>query len=127
MSKPRYKGLKTRIHCRDFDSSLAFYGEVLGLRLVRQWHSGSDRGAIFALGEQPGDAYLELGEDSQLPQRPESGSLSLQLQVADCAETALRLKERWPCRGPVDRPWQSRYLYLQDPDGLQVILFDGEI
>jgi len=28
-------------------------------------------------------------------------------------------------RGPIQRPWGSRYAYLSDPNGIQVILFEG--
>ena len=126
-SKPRYGALKTRIHCRDFEQSLAFYRDILGLSLLKQWHSGADRGAILTLGGLDGDAFVELGEDLTLAPRQNNSGLSLQLQVTDAADMARQLQGRWPFRGPVARPWHSRYLYLEDPEGLQIILFDGEI
>jgi catechol 2,3-dioxygenase-like lactoylglutathione lyase family enzyme len=44
----------------DFERSLRFYAESLGLHVYRQWGSGSTRGVVFFLG----GGFLELSGSS---------------------------------------------------------------
>jgi hypothetical protein len=34
-------------------------------------------------------------------------------------------EERFTARGPVYRPWGSRYLFFSDPNGVSVVVFSG--
>ena len=45
----------------DFERSLRFYAESLGLHVYRQWGSGSTRGVVFFLG----GGLLELSGSSR--------------------------------------------------------------
>ena len=45
----------------DFDCSLQFYAESLGLHVYREWGSGSTRGVVFFLG----GGFLELSVSSR--------------------------------------------------------------
>lgn len=118
-------GMKTRIETPQFDESVAFYTELVGLTVVESWDEGADRGAILALGDSPtGQAFLELAPTA-LPKSHDA--ISLQFRVTDIDAVAERLRDRWPFRGPEQRPWGSTYLYLKDPAGVRVILYEGEL
>ena len=37
-----------------------------------------------------------------------------------------RLEDVVDFEGPIDRPWGNRYLFLRDPSGLRVVLYEGD-
>lgn len=49
--------------------------------------------------------------------------MGIQIRTHDVQYWANKLEGKCPLKGPVGRPWGSKYLYLRDPDNLQVILF----
>ena len=57
--------LSSRVLLRptDFERSLRFYAETLGLHIYREWGSGSTRGVVFFLG----GGFLELSGTSDAP------------------------------------------------------------
>jgi catechol 2,3-dioxygenase-like lactoylglutathione lyase family enzyme len=113
--------MKTRIDTNAFDESLTFYRDIIGLPLVSAWDEAGDRGVI--LGGDGG--YVELGfVDTPTT---DMGGLSLQFQVDDIEAFAVSVGDRWDHRGPEVRPWGSIYVYLTDPNGVAIIVFEGEI
>jgi hypothetical protein len=48
--------------------------------------------------------------------------MDLQVLTSDVDYWANKLKGRISIRGPVDRPWGAKYLYLHDPDNLKAII-----
>lgn len=118
-------GLKTRIETPLLTQSVGFYTEYLEMTVLESWDGENDAGAILGLGSSiQGEAFLELAR-SEIP-RDYSG-LSLQFRVRDVAAFADRLRPHLAFRGPVPRPWGSKYLYLQDPSGIQIILYEGKL
>ena len=118
-------GMKTRIETQKFDESIAFYTELVGLTVIDSWDEEGDRGAILGLdGMKDGQAFLELAPTAETEAH---GAISLQFRVDDIDVVAERLKGRWEFRGPEVRPWGSTYLYLTDPSGVRVILYEGEL
>ena len=49
--------------------------------------------------------------------------IDIQLKTNDIEYWAKHLTDKWRVRGPVNRPWNSCYLYLRDPDDLQIIIY----
>ena len=118
-------GMKTRIETSQFDETVAFYTDLIGLKVIESWDEGGDKGAILGLSDSPtGQAFLELAPTA-LPKSHDA--ISLQFRVSDIDAVAERLRDRWPFRGPEKRPWGSTYLYLKDPSGVRVILYEGEL
>ncbi len=117
-------GLKVRLDTADLDGVVAFYSDLMGLRVVERWNDGSDVGAILGLTDTvTGPAFLEF-----VPvEVPSNGGASVQIRVDDLDRFLDVLGERWPVEGPVDRPWGSRYAYLTDPSGVQVIVYEGRV
>lgn len=118
-------GLKTRIETPFLQESIAFYTELLGMVVLESWDDNDDKGVILGLGTSAqAEAFLELA----YVDAPKSYTgMSLQFRVRDLAVVAESLRGHWAFRGPEERPWGSTYLYMKDPTGVQVILYEGEL
>lgn len=118
-------GLKTRIETPRFEACVAFYRDVVGMTVLDEWDDVGDRGAILGFGQATsGEAFVEIAHSESMTGHE---GISLQFRVSDLDGMARRLDGRWEFRGPETRPWGSRYLYLQDPAGVQVILYEGDL
>jgi catechol 2,3-dioxygenase-like lactoylglutathione lyase family enzyme len=107
------------LHPRDFDLSVAFYRDVLGLHPMREFGRGDSGGIVFFLG----GGYLEL-TDRQV--EPPASSTEIWLQVRDVrqAEQELRAAEVPIIESAVEKPWGLIELRVPDPDGLVLILVE---
>jgi catechol 2,3-dioxygenase-like lactoylglutathione lyase family enzyme len=107
------------LHPRDFDRSVGFYRDVLGLHPMREFGQGDSRGIVFFLG----GGYLEL-TDSQID--PPAPSTELWLQVRDVreAERELRAAGIPIIESADEKPWGLIELRVSDPDGLVLILVE---
>ena len=109
--------LQSRVLYRpvDYEHSVAFYRDVLGLHIYREWASGT----VFFLG----GGLLELSRSGG----PVTGDkLSFWLQVRDVDAEFARLKAAGVTvvEAPVDEPWGLREARLRDPDGLMLVLIE---
>jgi catechol 2,3-dioxygenase-like lactoylglutathione lyase family enzyme len=107
------------LHPRDFDRSVAFYRDILGLHPMREFGKGDSSGIVFFLG----GGYLEL-TDRQV--EPPASSTEIWLQVRDVrqAEQELRAAGVAIIESAVDKPWGLIELRVTDPDGLVLILVE---
>ncbi len=124
--------IKTVIRTKDFEASKAFYTEILKLETAEIYDDGDgSKGVILRLGPPGSNAFVEISEISDhhsyyqpaFSQGFENDKTDLQIKTDNVQYWAERLQEKWSARGPVLRPWGSHYLYLRDPDGLQIIIF----
>lgn len=121
--------LKTVIHTEDFTNSVRFYHEVLGLEVVNKWDEPGDRGRIFKVGSER--AFIEIletkaqGEHSanEFPSGMINNKMEIQMATKNLEAWVSRLQTLWPTKGPLKRPWGSSYLYLRDPNGIQIIIY----
>ena len=104
----------------DVDRSLAFYVDILGLKLghrsgpFAQLDTGVTRVALYdrnAMAATLGTALRAPEEDSP--------GFELGFKVDDCDAAFHELVTRGatPAVEPQDRPWGQRTAYLRDPDG----------
>ena len=107
------------LHPRDFDRSVGFYRDVLGLHPMREFGTGDSRGVVFFLG----GGYLEITDQHVEPPAP---STELWLQVRDVVEAENELTEAGVTIGEsaVKKPWGLIELRVADPDGLVLILVE---
>ena len=107
------------LHPRDFDRSVAFYRDTLGLHPMREFGEGRSRGIVFFLG----GGFLEI-TDRQV--EPPASSTELWLQVRDVrqAERELRAAAVPILESAVEKPWGLLELRVRDPDGLMMILVE---
>jgi uncharacterized glyoxalase superfamily protein PhnB len=75
---------------------------------------------VLAGGEE--GAFLEIYEG---PEGPGFAGLNLQFKTKDLAGFRSLVPAGVEVRGPVKRPWGSTYLYLTDPNGISVMVFEG--
>jgi catechol 2,3-dioxygenase-like lactoylglutathione lyase family enzyme len=107
------------LHPRDFDRSLRFYREVLGLHPMREFGQGDSRGAVFFLG----GGYLELTDRCVEPPAP-STELWLQVRDAHEAERDLQAAGVPIIESAAEKPWGLIELRVSDPDGFVLILVE---
>jgi catechol 2,3-dioxygenase-like lactoylglutathione lyase family enzyme len=113
--------LSSRILVRpsDLDRSRRFYRDVLGLAIYREFGPPEDPGVVFFLG--PG--LLEVSGHTAGPPRH---SLMIWIQVRDVRAEHARLAAAGVpiIRGPATEPWGLTEMWIQDPDGIQIVLVE---
>jgi catechol 2,3-dioxygenase-like lactoylglutathione lyase family enzyme len=103
----------------NFERSLRFYAESLGLHVYREWGSGSSRGAVFFLG----GGLLELSGSSRTTA---SENTRLWLQVRDVNAVGREFGDVGVeiIEPPTDKPWGLREMQIRDPDGLRIVIVE---
>ena len=104
------------LHPTNWERSLRFYREALGLAVYREFSGG----VVFFLG----GAFLEVsGTASRVTATP---NLELWLQVRDVvAEHERLLAAGVPIiREPRHEPWGLIEMWVSDPDGVQIVLVE---
>ena len=118
--------LQSRIllHPRDFDTSVAFYEQQLGLVRYRDWGDPVS-GVVYFLG----GGYLELGRSGEGADPPRPDGFRLWLQVADLGAAATELAERGVAlsAAPEKKPWGLLEATLHDPDGTELVLVETPV
>jgi predicted enzyme related to lactoylglutathione lyase len=110
---------RTLLRPTDPDRSRAFYGEKLGLAVYREFGTGPERGVVYFLG----GGFLEVAGRSEVPPSP---ALKLWLQVPDVAAAQAELTDAGVAvlRPPVKEPWGLIEMWIEDPDGTQIVLVE---
>jgi predicted enzyme related to lactoylglutathione lyase len=113
--------LSSRILLRpaDFDRSLRFYRDVLGLAIYREFGTPANPGVVFFLG--PG--MLEVsGRADAAPGR----SVMIWLQVRDVEAEHGRLAAAGVpvVRPPVTEAWGLIEMWIEDPDDVRIVLVE---
>ena len=113
--------LSSRILLRptDLARSRRFYRDVLGLAVAREFGSPADPGTVFFLGS----GFLEVS--GHAANRP-GGSMMLWLQVRDVRAEHQRLAAAGARIAQVPRvePWGLIEMWIEDPDGVRIVLVE---
>jgi len=107
------------LHPKDFERSLRFYSESLGLHIYREWGSGSNRGVVFFLG----GGFIELSSSSHTSANENVG-LWLQVRDVDAVRDVLTDTRVDVIELPTDKPWGLREMQIRDPDGLRIVIVE---
>jgi catechol 2,3-dioxygenase-like lactoylglutathione lyase family enzyme len=112
---------RTILRPRSFERSLAFYRDVLGLRVYREYGAaGRTTGVVLFTG----GGFLELTLATP-PDDATPGATTLWLQVPDLAAEAERLRTAGVgCGEPDRKPWGLLELWFADPDGHPIVLVE---
>jgi predicted enzyme related to lactoylglutathione lyase len=107
------------LHPQDFERSEHFYRTALGLGVFREFGNADFRGVVFFIG----GGLLELSGHSS---DPPATSVELLLQVRDLTETHRHLEQQGVkvIRGPQREPWGLDELWIQDPDGVRIVVLE---
>jgi catechol 2,3-dioxygenase-like lactoylglutathione lyase family enzyme len=115
-------------HARDFDRSLKFYGEALGLpQLPGAWDRPDGKGALFLAG-RAGVVEIYGAAEGKVYEGPIPKGINLALRLADQAAVNSLYEE---LRGggvtileePRDRIWGHRSFVVQDPDEIPIHIY----
>jgi catechol 2,3-dioxygenase-like lactoylglutathione lyase family enzyme len=113
--------LSSRILLRpvDLDRSRRFYRDVLGLAVYREFGPAADPAVVFFLGQ----GLLEVS--GQAP-GPSGASVMIWLQVRDVRAEHDRLAAAGVrvLREPVAEPWGLIEMWIEDPDGIRIVLVE---
>jgi len=120
--------LRVALTAREFERMEKFYRQGLGLEPSQSWPSDQGRAVVLELGR----AVLELFDEKQAGTvdqieagRRVSGPIRFALKVPDLKAAMERLLANGATlvHPPVVTPWGDTNVRLQDPEGMQVTLF----
>ena len=113
--------LSSRILVRpgDLRRSRRFYRDVLGLAVYREFGPPEDPGVVFFIGS----GLLEV---SGRADEPVGRSVAIWLQVRDVHGEHDRLAAAGVriLRPPAVEPWGLTEMWIEDPDGLRIVLVE---
>ena len=109
--------LQSRVLYRpvDYERSVAFYRDVVGLAIFREWATGT----VFFLG----NGFLELSRSAG-PVTDDKLSLWLQVRDVDAEFARLTAGGVEAVEAPVNEPWGLREARVRDPDGLMLVIVE---
>ncbi len=112
---------------RDFQKSVDFYQNMLGMELVGGWDREDGKGALLSAG---GTAVIEIygAADGETYDGPNPVALNLALRVEN-ASAVDKFYERLSGLGadmiesPQDRSWGHRSFIIHDPDQIPIHIY----
>jgi catechol 2,3-dioxygenase-like lactoylglutathione lyase family enzyme len=114
--------LSSRVILRpsDPERSRRFYRDVLGLAVYREFGPPESPGTVFFLG----GGFLEVSGHAD--GKPATDGIALWLQVRDLAAQHARLVAAGAhvLREPRCEPWGLREMWVEDPDGVRLVLVE---
>lgn len=130
MSDPNDPVLELRVALTtgDYERLTKFYCDGLGLTPAQFWNNGQGRALILDMGH----ATLEIFDETQAQtidmietEQRLSGQIRFALQVPNLKAAMERLLAHGAVlvHPPVMTPWGDHNVRLQDPDGMQITLF----
>jgi catechol 2,3-dioxygenase-like lactoylglutathione lyase family enzyme len=120
--------LRVALTTGDYERLVKFYTDGLGLEPAQLWNNGQGQALILDMGR----ATLEIFDETQAQTVDQieagqrvSGQIRFALQVPDLEAAMQRLLAHGALlvHPPVTTPWGDRNVRLQDPDGMQITLF----
>lgn len=120
--------LRVALTASDYERLVRFYCDGLGLEPAAVWNNDGGRALMLEMG----NATLELFDERQAEVIDQleagkrvSGQVRFALQVPDLKSAMERLLANGATlvHPPVQTPWGDYNVRLQDPDGMQVTLF----
>lgn len=132
MSTPNHPVLQLRVALTtsDYERLVKFYSEGLGLEPSAIWNNDGGKALILDMGK----ATLELFDERQAEVIDQleagqrlSGQIRFALQVPDVNAALERLLAHGATlvHEPVHTPWGDYNVRLQDPEGMQITLFQS--
>ncbi|HVF26402.1 MAG TPA: VOC family protein [Anaerolineales bacterium] len=120
--------LRVALTSSDYERSVRFYCDGLGIEPAAIWNNGGGRALILDMG----DATLEIFDEIQAEtidqieaEQRISGQVRFALEVPDLKAAMEQLLEHGATlvHPPIITPWGDYNVRLQDPDGMQITLF----
>ena len=127
MESPVFE-LRVALTTSDFERMTKFYFDGLGIEPAQFWNNGQGQAVILDMGK----ATLEIFDETQAQNIDQietgkrvSGQIRFALQVPDLKGATERLLRHGAImvHPPVVTPWGDRNVRFEDPDGMQITLF----
>jgi methylmalonyl-CoA/ethylmalonyl-CoA epimerase len=124
--------LRIVVTTSDYERLVKFYCEGLGIEPAAIWNNDGGRALMLDMGQ----ATLELFDEKQAEVidqleagKRASGRIRFALQVPDLNSAMERLLANGAklVHPPVVTPWGDTNVRLQDPDGMQITLFQASL
>jgi catechol 2,3-dioxygenase-like lactoylglutathione lyase family enzyme len=108
------------LHPADLDRSQRFYRDTLGLAIYREFGDPANPGIVFFLG----GGFLEVSGAAERDSAP--SALRLWMQVRDVTHEYQRLAGLGVAalRPPAMEPWGLLEMWIEDPDGVRIVLVE---
>ena len=122
--------LRIAVTTRDYERLVKFYCNGLGIEPAQVWDNGQGRALMLDLNH----AALEIFDETQAQTIDQleagqriSGPIRFALQVPDLQAAMERLLAHGAklVHEPVLTPWGDYNVRMQDPDGMQITLFQS--
>lgn len=122
--------LRVAVTTQDYERLVKFYSTGLGIEPAQIWDNGRGRALMLDMGH----AALEIFDEAQAETIDQieagtriSGLIRFALQVPDLKAAMERLLANGArlIHLPVVTPWGDYNVRLQDPDGMQITLFQS--
>lgn len=123
--------LRVALTTHEYERLVKFYCDGLGIEPAALWSNDGGRALILHMG----NATLELFDEKQAEvidqleaEKRVSGPIRFALQVPDLEAAMNRLLAHGATlvHPPVTTPWGDYNVRLQDPDGMQITLFQAK-
>jgi lactoylglutathione lyase len=120
--------MRVALTTRDYERSVKFYCDGLGIEPAQFWNNDQGQALILKMGR----ASLEIFDEKQAQTVDQieagqriSGQVRFALQVPDLKAAMARLLAHGATvvHPPVITPWGDHNVRLEDPDGMQITLF----
>ena len=120
--------LRVALTVAEFERSVKFYCDGLGIEPAAIWNNEGGQALMLNMG----NATLEIFDEKQAQvidqleaEKRVSGQIRFALQVPDLQAALKRLLAHGATlvHPPVTTPWGDYNVRLQDPDGMQITLF----
>ena len=124
--------LRVALTTTDYDRLVRLYTAGLGLEPAQIWNNGQGKALIIDMGSATleifDEAQAELIDSLEVGRRV-SGPVRFALRVPDLEAAIERLLANGATlvHPPVVTPWGDRNARLQDPDGMQITLFQSPV
>ena len=130
MTNPPVLELRVALTAQDYERLVKYYCDGLGIEPAAVWNNEGGRALMLEMGR----ATLEIFDERQAEVIDQleagkrlSGPVRFALQVPDLDAALERLLAHGASlvHPPVVTPWGDRNARLQDPDGMQITLFQA--
>jgi methylmalonyl-CoA/ethylmalonyl-CoA epimerase len=124
--------LRVAMTTQDYERLTKFYCEGLGLEPAAIWNNDQGKALLLDMGK----GTLELFDEAQAEivdqieaEQHISGQIRFALQVPDLKAAMERLLDHGATliHPPVITPWGDYNVRIQDPDGMQITLFQRPV
>ena len=115
------KFLWTAIYAKNLNESVAFYSDMVGLKVLKRFQAGPTTEIAMMGNGAEGEPLVELLAESGRADLNHDESIVIGFQVESIGAMLDNIKEkRIPVHaGPVETP-RSKFFYVLDPNGVRV-------